>query len=73
MVQMSTMHWKAGQLIPPSAITAIDEQMLGRIGCDFGVTAERFLPLPIKASEVALLDNSSGPWKVVRSSLRRYS
>jgi 2'-5' RNA ligase superfamily len=42
-----------------------DEQVLGRIGLDFGVTAERFLPLAAKATEVALMDNSSGPWRVV--------
>lgn len=42
-----------------------DEQVLGRIGIDFGVVAARFLPLPVKATEVALMDNSSGPWKVV--------
>jgi hypothetical protein len=43
----------------------VGEQALGRIGIDFRVTAERFLPLAAKATEVALMDNNSGPWRVV--------
>jgi 2'-5' RNA ligase superfamily len=45
----------------------VDEQVLGRIGSDFGVVAERFLPLSAKATEVALMDNSSGPGGVVKT------
>jgi hypothetical protein len=42
-----------------------DEQELRRIGSELGVVVERFLPLPAKTTEVALMDNSYGPWRVV--------
>jgi 2'-5' RNA ligase len=42
-----------------------DEQVLGHIESDFRVVAERFLPIPAEATEVALMDNSDGLWRVV--------
>ncbi len=41
-----------------------DEEVLERIESEFGVIAEPFLPLPVRATEVALMDNSSGAWRV---------
>jgi hypothetical protein len=57
---------KHPEIIPHLTVAQeMDEQILGRIASDFGVVAEWLLPLPAKATEVALMDNSSGPWKVV--------
>lgn len=42
-----------------------DEQALERIAQDFAVAAETFLPIPASATEIALMNNTSGPWKVV--------
>jgi 2'-5' RNA ligase len=74
---LSVAAWKAFPEYPPyegkhsdiiphlTVAQEVDEQTLGRIESDFKVVAERFLPLPAKATEVALMDNSNGPWKVV--------
>jgi hypothetical protein len=57
---------KHGDIIPHLTVALeMNEQVLGCIERDFGVVAEQLFPLPAKATEVALMDNSSGPWKVV--------
>jgi 2'-5' RNA ligase len=57
---------KHSDIIPHLTVAQeAEEQVLRRIGSELGVVAERFLPLPARATEVALMDNSSGPWRVV--------
>ncbi len=42
-----------------------DEQELERIVQELAAVAERFLPVPARATDIALMNNSHGPWEVV--------
>jgi 2'-5' RNA ligase superfamily len=48
-----------------SVASKAEEDELRRIGSDFENEARKSLPLPARASGVALMDNLFGPWRVV--------
>ena len=53
-------------IIPHLTVAAgLDDWTLAHVAEDLAVVAAPLLPIPAMASEVALMNNSSGPWKVV--------
>lgn len=59
---------KYSDIIPHLTVGSVtNEQVLERIAQDLMVVAERFLPIPVRATEVALMDNRQGPWAVVET------
>ena len=45
--------------------TSADEGALERIARDLASSAEGVLPIPARATGIALMDNTPGPWRVV--------
>jgi hypothetical protein len=45
--------------------TATNEHVLERIAQDLARSAKGVLPIPARATEIALMDNTFGPWKIV--------
>lgn len=56
---------KHSDIVPHLTIgSATNERVLESITQDLAAMAERFLPIPVRATKVALMDNGQGPWAI---------